>query len=98
MASAANCPEGSSLEKAPSVNIGPGAMQFIRMPLRPHSTPRDLKSKNCKRILQFVYSNVEDGLSPTVSFCTKLLLSLALRLAYFIMASTPDLAHALGTT
>ena len=42
MASFVKCPEGSSLENAPSVNIGPGAMQFMRIPLRPHSTPRDL--------------------------------------------------------
>ena len=43
IASFVKCPEGSSLEKAPSVNIGPGAMQFIRIPFRPHSTPNDLK-------------------------------------------------------
>ena len=42
MASLVKWPEGSNLEKAPSVYIGPGAIQFIRIPLRPHSTPRDL--------------------------------------------------------
>ena len=42
IASLVNWPEGSNLEKAPSVYIGPGAMQFIRIPLRPHSTARDL--------------------------------------------------------
>ena len=43
MASFVKCPEGSNLEKAPSVYIGPGAIQFILIPLRPHSTPKDLK-------------------------------------------------------
>ena len=42
IASLVKCPEGSNLEKEPSVYIGPGAMQFMRIPLRPHSTPRDL--------------------------------------------------------
>ena len=36
-------PVGSNLLKAPSVSIGPGAIQFILIPYLPHSTPRDLK-------------------------------------------------------
>ena len=94
MASFVQCPEGSNLEKAPSVYIGPGAIQFILIPLRPHSTPSDLKEN------AYMYTLVNGELIPFVNFFSEVCLNFRLNIfiTYFIIVSTPDFAHALGTT